>query len=48
MKNKKVISVSISLSLINWINSVCSAVDSKFRNKSHLVEVALNKFKEVK
>ena len=40
---KKALAVSLDEDLIKWINS---RVKSGYRNRSHLVEEALNKFKK--
>ena len=42
---KKILSVTIEENLVKWLQSY-SQTNSKFRNKSHLVEVALEKLKE--
>ena len=42
---KKIMSVTIEEDLMSWL-SAYSRSQSKFRNKSHLVEVALEKLKE--
>jgi Arc/MetJ-type ribon-helix-helix transcriptional regulator len=42
---KKPISATIDLELINWIDD-CIEKNSGYRNKSHLIEIALLKFKE--
>lgn len=42
---KKIMSVTIDESLISWLNTY-SQTSTKYRNKSHLVEVALEKLKE--
>jgi Arc/MetJ-type ribon-helix-helix transcriptional regulator len=41
---KQSISVTIEKDLVNWIDSQVRT--QKFRNRSHLVEVALMKFRE--
>jgi Arc/MetJ-type ribon-helix-helix transcriptional regulator len=41
---KKIMSVTIEEDLISWL-TVYSQSQSKFRNKSHLVEVALERLK---
>lgn len=41
---KKALAVSLDKELIEWINSRVSN-EAGFRNRSHLVEEALNKFK---
>ncbi len=40
---KKALAVSLDKELIDWINS--KANSKGFRNRSHLVEEAINKFK---
>ena len=42
---KKIISVTVEEDLIKWLESYSHA-NSKYRNKSHLVEVALETLKE--
>ena len=42
---KKILSVTIEEDLVKWLQSY-SQTSSKFRNKSHVVEVALEKLKE--
>ena len=42
---KKIISVTVEEDLIKWLE-VYSHTNSKYRNKSHLVEVALEALKE--
>jgi len=41
---KKSISVTIETSLVDWIDAQVET--QKYRNRSHLVELALMKFKE--
>ena len=42
---KKAISATIEEELISWINDKCKD-SSRFRNKSHLIEIALEKMKK--
>ena len=42
---KKPISATIDEELINWLKEEVKD-SSRYRNKSHLIEVALNKLKE--
>ncbi len=42
---KKIMSVTVEESLISWLQSY-SQTNTKFRNKSHMVEVALEQLKE--
>jgi len=42
---KKPISATIDENLINWISKQIKE-DKKYRNKSHLIEIALEKLKE--
>jgi len=42
---KKPISATIDENLINWIKEQLKD-STKYRNKSHLIEIALNKLKE--
>jgi Arc/MetJ-type ribon-helix-helix transcriptional regulator len=42
---KKAISATIDEDLIKWISKKTEE-DSKYRNKSHLIEVALNELKK--
>lgn len=44
---KKPISATIDTELINWINNQIKD-KTKYRNKSHLIEIALNKLKKNK
>ncbi|MFT4297994.1 MAG: hypothetical protein ACMXX5_02275 [Candidatus Woesearchaeota archaeon] len=41
---KKPISATIDAELIKWINDFANS-NSTYRNKSHIIEVALEKFK---
>ena len=43
--SKKPISATIDKELINWINSEIKD-KKKYRNKSHLIEIALEQLKE--
>ena len=43
---KKPISATIDESLIKWIEKKVSKHKKKYRNKSHLIEIALEKLKE--
>jgi len=43
---KKPISATIDESLIKWIEKKVSKNKKKYRNKSHLIEIALEKLKE--
>lgn len=43
---KKPISATIDEDLIKWIEKKVSKDRKKFRNKSHLIEIALEKMKE--
>ncbi len=45
VKMKKILSVTIEEDLFKWLQSY-SQTNFKFRNKSHVVEVALEKLKE--
>lgn len=42
---KKIISVTIEEDLIKWLDSYCHS-STQYRNKSHLVEVAIETLKE--
>ncbi len=42
---KKPISATIEEELISWIEEMCKD-SARFRNKSHLIEVALQKMKK--
>jgi len=42
---KKPISATIDVNLIDWINQTCKDT-ARFRNKSHLIEIALTKMKK--
>ncbi len=42
---KKILSITVEEDLIEWLQSY-SKTNSKFRNKSHIVEVALDRLKE--
>jgi len=44
--SKKPISATIDEDLIRWIEKKVSKDKKKFRNKSHLIEIALEKMKE--
>ena len=44
---KKPISATIDKELVNWIEKEVNG-NKKYRNKSHLIEVALELLKEVK
>ena len=44
---KKPISATIDEELIKWINEESKDI-AKYRNKSHLIEIALNKLKQEK
>ncbi len=44
---KKPISATIDESIIKWINEQLKD-STKYRNKSHLIEIALNKLKKDK
>jgi len=41
---KKPISATIDDSLVKWINSKLK--DNRYRNKSHLIEIAIEKLKQ--
>ena len=41
---KKTISATIDEELVQWISDECSNT-TKYRNKSHLIEIALHKLK---
>jgi Arc/MetJ-type ribon-helix-helix transcriptional regulator len=41
---KRPISATIEEKLVKWIKEVCSE-NTKYRNKSHLIEIALEKLK---
>jgi len=43
---KKPISATIDEDLIRWIEKKVSKNKKKYRNKSHLIEIALEKLKE--
>jgi Arc/MetJ-type ribon-helix-helix transcriptional regulator len=43
---KKPISATIEEDLITWIDKKVSKEHKKYRNKSHLIEVALEKLRE--
>lgn len=43
---KKPISATIDEELIKWIEKKLAREKTKYRNKSHLIEVALTKLKE--
>ncbi len=43
---KKPVSATIDEELIKWIEKKISKDKIKFRNKSHLIEIALEKLKE--
>ncbi len=43
---KKPISATIEEDLIKWIEKKVSKERKKYRNKSHLIEIALEKLKE--
>jgi Arc/MetJ-type ribon-helix-helix transcriptional regulator len=45
-KMKKPISATIDEDLIKWIEKRVSKNKKKYRNKSHLIEIALEKLKE--
>ncbi len=42
---KKIMSITVEESLISWLNDY-SQTSTKYRNKSHLVEVALERLKD--
>jgi|TARA_Y100000310_G_C20451312_1_gene700873 Arc/MetJ-type ribon-helix-helix transcriptional regulator len=42
---KKPVSATIEQNLIEWIEEMCKD-KTRFRNKSHLIEIALAKLKE--
>lgn len=42
---KKIISFTIEEDLLDWLKTY-SKVQSKYRNKSHIVEIALEKLRE--
>ena len=44
--SKKPISATIDESLIRWLEKKVSKEKRKYRNKSHLIEIALEKLKE--
>ncbi len=41
---KKIVSATIDENLVNWIKK--QTKDKRFRNKSHIIEIALEKFRE--
>jgi Arc/MetJ-type ribon-helix-helix transcriptional regulator len=43
---KKPISATIDENLIKWLEKKVSKERKKYRNKSHLIEIALEKLKE--
>jgi len=43
---KKPISATIDENLIRWLEKKVSKEKKKYRNKSHLIEIALEKLKE--
>lgn len=43
---KKPISATIEEDLIKWIDKKVSKEKTKYRNKSHLIEIALEKMRE--
>lgn len=43
---KKPISATIEADLITWIDRKVSKESKKYRNKSHLIEVALERMRE--
>lgn len=45
---KKPISATIEEDLIRWIDKEVAKDKKKYRNKSHLIEIALEKLKEEK
>ena len=45
-KMKKPISATIDEDLIKWLEKKVSKEKRKYRNKSHLIEIALEKLKE--